>query len=258
MIPDQPFNFNNFDAGSNFQAPEARLHHAFQQDATPILEIGRHLLFVCPVCKRPWYKADRREYPRLTPEQLASLGAALQVDIQALYVLPKAICPICSTLHLGGMFSAEAYPNHRGYHFRWESVSPRRIQLLAMVHRAEGLTLDALLEMISDPFAEPLEEMRALLTWLEMCPSPDTVQALTGEQCQRWPGAARPGTHSMDVSASGTGMPGRCPVPRWVARHWSRSQQPSRCQPSRRAPACALAGVCWRVRCARCCEELPR
>src|SRR5260221_39838 len=75
----------------------------------------------------------RREYPRLTPEQLAFLGAALHVDMQALYLLPRALCPICSTVYLGGMFSAEAYSHHRGYRFLWESASPRRIRLLAMV-----------------------------------------------------------------------------------------------------------------------------
>jgi hypothetical protein len=80
-----------------------------QQDAVSALEAGRHLLAVCPICKHPWYKADRQEYPRLTPMQLAFLGAALQVDIQALYLLPRAICTICSALHLGGIFSAETY-----------------------------------------------------------------------------------------------------------------------------------------------------
>jgi hypothetical protein len=185
MIPEDTFNFNHFGVLSNFDDHEARLRHPLRQNATLALDSGRQLLFVCPVCKYPWYKASRREYPRLTPEQLVSLGAALQVDIQALYLLPRAFCPICSTLHLGGMFSVEVYPHHWGYHFLWESVSPRRIQLLAMVCRGEGPTLDALLQMIPETFAEPLGEMRSLLTWLETGPSPETIQAFTDEQSQQ-------------------------------------------------------------------------
>jgi hypothetical protein len=184
MIPDDPFNFNHFGAFSNFDDHEVRLCHLFQQDAMPTLEASRHLLLVCPVCKRPWYKAGQREYPRLTPEQLALLGAALQVDIEALYLFPRALCTICSALHLGGMFSADEYPHHRGYRFLWESVSPCRIQLLAMVCLGEELTLDALVQMIPERFAEPLGEMRSVLAWLEMCPSPEAVQTLSDEQSQ--------------------------------------------------------------------------
>jgi len=184
MIPDEPFNFNHFGAHTNFDAHEVRVCHLIQQDAMPMLEASRHLLLVCPVCKRPWYKAGQREYPRLTPEQLALLGAALQVDIEALYLLPRALCTICSALHLGGMFSAAEYPHHSGYRFLWESVSPRRIQLLAMVCRQEELTLDALMQMIPDRFAEPIGEMRSVLAWLESYPFPETIQAFTDEQSQ--------------------------------------------------------------------------
>jgi hypothetical protein len=185
MIPEESFNFNCVSPSGNFEHPEVRWPHLLQQDAVSAMEAGRHLLLVCPVCKQPWYKAGRREFPRLMPEQLVSLGTALQVDIQALYLLPKAFCAICSALHLGGMFSAEVYPHHRGYRFLWESVSPRRIQLLAMVCRKERLSLDALLQKTPDTFAEPLGEMRSLLTWLETCPSSDTIQAFTDEQSQQ-------------------------------------------------------------------------
>src|SRR5947209_4067527 len=166
MIPDQPFNFNHFGAGSDFDAQNVHMCHILPQGAMPSLETGRHLLSLCPVCKQPWYKAGRSEYPRLMPEHLAFLGALLQVDIQALYLLPRALCTICSALHLGGMFSAEAYAHHSGYRFLWESVSPRRIQLLAMVCAVEGLTLDVLVQMRPERLAEPLCEIRSVLTWL--------------------------------------------------------------------------------------------
>jgi hypothetical protein len=184
MIPDDSFNFNHLSGCSGFEDHETCLRRLFQQVATPLLEASRHLLLVCPVCKLPWYKAGRREYSRLTLEQLEFLCTALQVDIHAQYLLPKALCTICSALHLGGMFSADVYPSHRGYRFLWESVSPRRIQLLAMVCRGEELTLDALVQIAPDTVAEPTCEIRSMLAWLESYPYPEAMQAFTDEQSQ--------------------------------------------------------------------------
>ena len=112
------------------------------------------------------------------------LGALLQVDIQALYLLPRMLCTICSALHLGGMFSAEIYPHKGGYHFLWESVLPRRIQLLAMIGAVEELSLDALVQVRPETAAEISDELRSVLAWLEACPSPQAVQALSDEQRQ--------------------------------------------------------------------------
>ena len=148
-------------------------------------KVGRHLLFVCPVCKYPWYKAGRDEYPRLTLEQLAFLGATLHTDIHSLHLLPRALCPICSTVYLGGMFSAQEYPHHRGCHFLWESALSRHIRLLAMVCRCEELTLDTLLQISPEPLVEFTRDMRSVLAWLEMCPFPETIWAYPEEQCQQ-------------------------------------------------------------------------
>jgi hypothetical protein len=194
MIPDDPFNFNHAGAFSNFGDQEVRLRHLLRQDALPTVESGRHLLYGCPVCKHPWYKAGRSEHPRLTPEQLAFLGTALHVDIHALYLLPRALCPICSTVYLGGMFSAEAYPHHRGYRFQWESVSPRRIRLMAMVCRSEGLTLDVLVQMSPETRTESMCDMRAALAWLETCPFPEATRAYTDEQSQHLAHSCPPGS----------------------------------------------------------------
>ncbi len=185
MIPDDPFIFNHYGALSNFDDHEVRLRHLLQQVALPTLEDSRHLLSVCPVCKHPWYKAGTDEYPRLTLEQLASLGATLHTDIHSLHLLPRALCPICSTVYLGGMFSAQEYPQHKGYHFLWESASPRRIRLLAMVCRCEGLTLDTLFQLSPEPLVESTRDMRSVLAWLEMCPFPETIRAYSEEQCQQ-------------------------------------------------------------------------
>ena len=187
MIPEESFHFNHLSASGHFDDHRVRLRHLLQQNTLPMLEVGRHLLFVCPVCKHPWYKAGRHEYPRLTPEQLASLGVALRVDTQALYLLPRALCTICSTLHLGGVFSAEIYPHDSGYRLRWESASPRRIQLLAMIYRSQGkeLTLDTLVQMAPVTFAEPTGEVRSLLGWLESYPFTEAMCAFSEKQGQQ-------------------------------------------------------------------------
>src|SRR5258708_36020005 len=109
MIPDDTYIFNHYGPLRNFDDHEARLRHLLRQDATPTLYGGRHLLYACQVCKQPWHKAGRQEYARLTPEQLAFLGASLHADITALHQLPRALCPICSTVYLGGMFSMGEY-----------------------------------------------------------------------------------------------------------------------------------------------------
>lgn len=194
MIPDQPFHFNHVDASNAFDAPEARFPWLFQQGATPAPEAGRHLLAVCPICKQPWYKAGRSEYPRLTPEQLVFLGALLRADVKAHYLLPRVFCTICSALHLGGMFSAEAYAQNSGYRFLWENVSPRRIQLLAMVCTVQEGTLDALVQMRPERCAEPVGEVRAVLTWLETCSLSETLQPLSDAQSQHVAQSVPPGS----------------------------------------------------------------
>ena len=184
MIPDDTFIFNRHGVLRNFDDHEVRLRHLLEQDAMPTPEGGRHLLYNCPVCKRAWYKAGRREYTRLTPEQLTFLGAILHADIHALHLLPRALCPICCTTYLGGIFSVGEYPRHRGYHFLWESASPSRIRLLAMVCRSNKITLDTLLHLSPDTLTEPPHGLCSVLAWLEMCPFPETIRAYTDEQNQ--------------------------------------------------------------------------
>src|SRR5260221_2572761 len=183
MIPEDTLNYNHNGAPINFDDHEARLPHVLRQDGMPTSDGGRHLLLVCPICKHPWYKAGRHEYPRLTPEQLSFLGIVLHADIHALYLLPRALCPLCSTIYLGGMFSVGEYPRRRGYHLLWESASPRRIRLLAMVCRREELTLDTLVHLTPDTPTSSMRDIRAVVAWLETCPFPQATQGYTDEQC---------------------------------------------------------------------------
>jgi hypothetical protein len=184
MIPDKTFIFKRYGVPRNFDDHQVRLRYLLQQDAMPTLESGRHVLTVCQVCKRPWYKAGRQEYPRLTPEQLVFLGAVLHVDTSVLSLLPRALCPICSTVYLGGIFSVEEYRQHRGYRFLWESALLPRSRLMAMIFRRKGLTLDALVPLSREPHMESSREMRSVLTWLEMSPFTETIRAYPDEHCQ--------------------------------------------------------------------------
>ncbi|MGB8345717.1 MAG: hypothetical protein WCD86_12595 [Ktedonobacteraceae bacterium] len=184
MIPDDTRIFNSRFVPRYFDDQETRLHHQLGQDAVPTLEGGRHLLYTCPVCRRPWYKAGRREYPRLTAEQLAHLGAALHADVTATYTLPKALCPICSAVHLDGAFSIEAYPLRRGYHLLWESASPPRTMLVAMIHRWEHGSLPHLLQREPDTLAAPTCDARSILDWLAICSYPETRSAYSDEESQ--------------------------------------------------------------------------
>ncbi len=185
MIPDNTYIFNQPVVPRNFDDFETRLRYRLGQDALPTQESGRHLLYVCPVCQHPWYKAGQREYPRLTSKQLACLRSALHVDCRGLKQLPRALCPICSTIYLGGMFTIEEYPHSRGYCFLWENASPQRIRMLAMVCQGEGFTLETVMQTVPETLTRPMSEVRAVLAWLETCPFPGTILAYTEVHSQQ-------------------------------------------------------------------------
>ncbi len=232
MIPDDTYIFNCHDVLRNFDDHEVRLRYALGQDALPATGGGRHLLYGCPVCKHSWYKSGRHEYARLTPEQLTFLGSILHADIGALHQLPRALCPICSTVHLGGMFSVGEYPHHRGYHLLWESASPSRIQLMAIVCRSEKITLDMLLQLSPDLLLESVSILRSVLAWLETCPFPGSIQAYSEEhshglahhfppdsagRSHRWHGyvwdAACPQLGGDVLASLAVALPANAPVP---------------------------------------------
>jgi hypothetical protein len=174
-----------------FDDPETRLRYRLGQDAVPTLEGGRHLLYNCPVCKRTWYQAGRREYCRLTAEQLAHLGATFHANVQALHTLPRALCPICSTVFLDGMFTIEEYTPHKGYHFTWQSALPPYAILLAMIRLREKHTVAELVQDVPDTLVSPIHHVHSALRWLETCSTPQNVWPLTDEEghllAQRFP-----------------------------------------------------------------------
>ena len=189
MIPDDTTIFNTTNAvPTHFDDHEARLRAHLGQDAVPTAG-GRHLLYYCPICKRPWYKAGRSEYPRLPSEQLAQLGEALHADISMLHTFPQALCSICSVIYLGGTFSVEEYrphvpPNRWGYRFMWEESAAPQTHLIGMVCQRERLTTGRLLRMQPDILTTPISHARAVLAWMETLSYPDAIFGYNDEESQ--------------------------------------------------------------------------
>ncbi len=192
MIPDNTFIFKQFGVPRNFDDHSVRLRQHIQQDTMPMLEKGRHLLFVCPVCLLPWYKAGRQEFPRLSPEQLALLGETKHIEIHQQHLLPRALCSICSAVYLGGVFSVEEFPQRRGYRFLWEYASTRDLRLQALVYRRDRCTLDGLVPLLLEPLAREEKHVRSVLAWLETCPFPEAIRAWPDVQCQQSPYSSSP------------------------------------------------------------------
>ena len=181
-----------------FDDPEARLRYRLGQDAVPTLQGGRHVLYVCPVCHCPWYRAGTRDYPRLTQAQLAHLGATLHADLEAQHIWPRWLCPICSVGYLDGVLTIEEYrprypaPGIRaaqesdtscwGYQFLWERASPPRTRMVVMVQCAGSLSLSWLLRQYPDILTASVRDVRSVLAWLERRPCPTAVRVFTDEE----------------------------------------------------------------------------
>ena len=187
MLQEEQPHFNPFAVSGHFDDAEARLRYRLGQDAVPTLEGGRHLLYICPICKRPWYQAGRRAYPRLTAEQLTHLAATFHADVQAIHTLPRSLCAICSTVYLDGLFTIEEYrqgnSSHcHGYHLLWESASPPYTALVAIIARSADVPLRTLLQREPDTLTAPLRDVCAVLAWLETRPCPPAVRVHSDEE----------------------------------------------------------------------------
>lgn len=153
-----------------FDDGEVRLHHLLGQHAPPT-EGGRHILWYCWLCKRPWYQAGKAEHVRLTATQFARCCAALGVTRQHTSALPEALCPLCSTVYLGGLFRVGEYqrePGQRlcGYQFTWISASSPPTQLIAMMCRREHMPLSRLLARLPDLSISPAHLVQQGVCWL--------------------------------------------------------------------------------------------
>ena len=187
MIPDDAFIFNRQLVARQFDDFEVRLQHALGQDAVPTLAGGRHMLYTCPICKCPWYHAGRREYARLTPEQLSHVSAVFHVDMHIRSALPEKLCPICSTVHLGGIFSVEEYRpeaalRHRGYRFLWENASPPYASLLAIIVPSVHMSISELIQLEPDIRTSSVQEVHAVLQWIETRSCPTMARVFSGDE----------------------------------------------------------------------------
>lgn len=146
----------------HFDDPDVRQSILLAQRALPDPGGGRHMLYSCPLCHRPWYQAGASEYPCLTPVQLSALLSELHIDARSLPSLPRALCPVCSVSILSGMFSLQEYPHKWGFQFSWESIgSPILLSVSFCAAKYGGNRIKP------DILSSPPEEVRSILAWFE-------------------------------------------------------------------------------------------
>ena len=125
-----------------FDDHQVRREHALQlrlkQLAPTMLDGGRAILWYCHLCQKPWYELGRTaSFVCLSTSQLAEIAQQLGVEMQSVISLPSSICPLCASLHLGGMPRIEEYPDGQGYRFTWEAITSRKTRLFCIVYRLE-------------------------------------------------------------------------------------------------------------------------
>ncbi len=189
MIAENLPEFNAFPIPQHFDDPEVRLRAQLRQDAVPTLSGGRHLLYSCPVCKRPFYLAGKSVYPRLTEEQLAHLCSTFHADVHALHLLPQAWCSICSAIYLGGLITIEEYRCGssclpQGYALRWECASSPYASLVAIVYQPAWTPLCTFLTLQPDTLLASVQQVQAFLAWLERCPCPAAARLFDDDERQ--------------------------------------------------------------------------
>ena len=165
-----------------FDDHQVRREHALQQrlkqHAPAILDGGRAILWYCHMCQKPWYQLGRTaSFVCLGKSQLTEIAQQFGAEVQATSSLPSSICPLCASLHLGGMPRIEEYPDRQGYHFTWDGITSRKTRLFCIVYTWNmGSISELLLEACSAPcdvLTAPMEQVRSVLAWLKTLPDPE-------------------------------------------------------------------------------------
>src|SRR6266536_5001474 len=109
-----------------FDDHRVRREHALQQHlkqlAPTMVDGGRAILWYCHLCQRPWYEYGRAAwFVCLSRSQISEIAQYLGVKVSAPSSLPSSICPLCASLHLGGMPRISEYQDGQGYRFTWEA-----------------------------------------------------------------------------------------------------------------------------------------
>ena len=165
-----------------FDDHQVRREHALQQHlkqhAPAILDGGRAILWYCHLCQKPWYEQGHRaSFVCLSTSQLAEIAQQLGTEAQQVSTFPSAICPLCASLHLGGMPGIEEYLEGQGYRFTWEAITSRKTRLFSILYRWNVCSIaNVLLEACSAPcdvVTAPLEQVRSVLAWLKTLSDPE-------------------------------------------------------------------------------------
>ena len=107
----------------------------------------------------------------LSTSQLAEIAQQLGAEVRQVSAFPSSICPLCASLHLGGMPRIEEYPDGQGYRFTWEAITSRKTRLFCIVYRWNICSIaDMLLEVCSAPcdvLTASMEQVRSMLALAE-------------------------------------------------------------------------------------------
>jgi hypothetical protein len=164
-----------------------RREHSLQlhlkQLAPPLLEGGRAILWFCHLCQKPWYEVGRRaSFVCLSAFQLTEIAQQLGVKVRNLSSLPRSICPLCASLHLGDIPTIEEYLDAQGYRFSWQARTRRHTRLFCQIFRWNLRSIpEALLEGDSAPCdvpTAPKAQVRNVLTWLKTLAEPGKEQTV--------------------------------------------------------------------------------
>ncbi len=170
-----------------FDDHQARREHHLQQrlkqHAPTMLDGGRAILWFCHLCQKPWYEQGRTaSFVCLSRSQLAEIAQQLGVEMQPVNSLPSSMCPLCASIHLGGMPRIEEYPDGQGYRFTWEAITSRKTRLFCIIYRWNVCsTANVLLEACSAPcdvLTATIEQVRSMLAWLKILMEPGEEEAV--------------------------------------------------------------------------------
>ena len=170
-----------------FDDHRVRREHALQlrlkQLAPPLLEGGRAILWFCHLCQKPWYEVGRRaSFVCLSASQLTQIAQQLGVKICTPPLLPRSICPLCASLHLGGIPTIEEYLDGQGYHFSWQARTRCHTRLFCQIYR---WNTNSISEMVREGDSTPRDvptapkaQVRNVLIWLKTLAEPGEEEAV--------------------------------------------------------------------------------
>jgi hypothetical protein len=170
-----------------FDDQQIKREHALQlylkQLAPSLLESGRDILRYCHLCQKPWYEmGSRASLLCLSLFQLAEIAQQLGVKVCTPSSLPVQICPLCASLHLGGIPKIEEYLDDQGYRFSWQARTLLHTRLFCHIYRWNLCSISEMLrEMRSAPcdvLTTSMDQIRSVLSWLKTLAEPDQEEAV--------------------------------------------------------------------------------